>query len=252
MEVDWITFILEIINFLVLIWILQRFLYKPVLAVINRRQTEINNTVQEAKQLREEAERLQEQYENRLAEWNKEKQAARLVLNQEIEALRTKRLEEVRAELESERQKAEIVAERRLGEQQEQAEVTALYQGASFTSRLLEQLAGPEQEQRLIERFLDDLGKISAGLRHTIQASITPANNTIHIASAYPLPPVVCDKLESRLKTIINKSFEVSYTQDKELIAGLRVTIGAFVLQANLKDELQSFARFAHDSNQYE
>ena len=252
MEVDWTTFILEIINFLVLIWILQRFLYKPVLAVINRRQTEINSTVQEARQLREEAEQLQAQYENRLAEWNDEKQTVRLSLNQEIEALRTKRLEEVRAELDSERQKAEIVAERRQTEQQQHAEVAALYQGARFTAKLLEQLAGPELEQRLVDRFLDDLAKIPAGQQHTIQASITPSSNEILITSAYPLPPVVCDKLESLLKKIIEKNFEISYSQDKELIAGLRVTIGAFVLQANLKDELQSFARFAHDNNPYE
>ena len=38
MELSWSTFFLEIINFLVLVWILKRFLYKPVMDVIARRR----------------------------------------------------------------------------------------------------------------------------------------------------------------------------------------------------------------------
>ena len=44
MELDWTTFILELINFLVLIWLLNRFLYKPVMKVIAQRKTTIQKT----------------------------------------------------------------------------------------------------------------------------------------------------------------------------------------------------------------
>ena len=37
MELDWSTFALEIINFLALLWILKRFLYRPILAVVAER-----------------------------------------------------------------------------------------------------------------------------------------------------------------------------------------------------------------------
>lgn len=252
MQLDWTTFIFEIINFLVLIWILQHFLYKPVLAVIARRQAEINDTLQQAQQLQAEAEQLQTQYKNRLAEWEDEKQAARQSLNQEIESHRAKKLEEVRAELDDERQKAEIIAARKLGEQQQQAEVTALYQASRFTAGLLKQLAGPDVEQRLITRFIDDLAKLPEHQQHPIQASMGVATNEVLIASAYPLAQSVCDQLESLLKKLVGQKLKIKYRQDEELIAGLRVTMGAFVLQANLKDELQSFARFAHDDSENE
>jgi F-type H+-transporting ATPase subunit b len=67
MELNWSTFVLEIINFLVLVWILQRLLYKPVLAVIARRRAGIEKTLADAKHLQAEAERLKAQYESRLA-----------------------------------------------------------------------------------------------------------------------------------------------------------------------------------------
>ena len=52
MELNWSTFILEIINFLVLIWILKRFLYKPVLDVIARRRAGIEKTLSDAREMR--------------------------------------------------------------------------------------------------------------------------------------------------------------------------------------------------------
>ena len=77
MELNWTTVILEIINFLVLVWILKRFLYRPVLQVIEERRARIEATLAEAKEQQEAAERLQPQYENRLAEWQRDKQTAR-------------------------------------------------------------------------------------------------------------------------------------------------------------------------------
>ena len=53
MEFDITTFLLEIVNFLILIWILQRLFYKPVLAVINRRKQHIDQTLSEAQKLQQ-------------------------------------------------------------------------------------------------------------------------------------------------------------------------------------------------------
>ena len=72
MELNWSTFALEIINFLVLVWILKRFFYQPVLEVIARRRAGIEKTRTEALQLQDEAQALRSQYENRLTEWDKE------------------------------------------------------------------------------------------------------------------------------------------------------------------------------------
>ncbi len=41
-------------------------------------------------------------------------------------------------------------------------------------------------------------------------------------------------------------SAPVFYEQDAKLLAGLNITIGAWVLQLNVRDELQGFMEFAH------
>ena len=72
MELDWTTFVLELFNFVVLIWILKRFLYQPVLDVIERRRLNIENTLAEADNRQREANALREQYEQRLADWEQD------------------------------------------------------------------------------------------------------------------------------------------------------------------------------------
>ena len=55
MELSWSTFALEIVNFLVLVWILKHFLYKPVMDVIARRRADIESTLADAKTAQDEA-----------------------------------------------------------------------------------------------------------------------------------------------------------------------------------------------------
>ena len=69
MELNWSTFLLEIINFLVLVWILKRFLYRPVLAVLEKRREEIAQSLNEANNHHTQAIELEQQYKKRLEDW---------------------------------------------------------------------------------------------------------------------------------------------------------------------------------------
>ena len=113
MELSWSTFLLEIINFLVLVWILKRFLYRPVLDVIARRRAGIEGQLADARQLHDEAEALKAEYENRLAERDRERQQARDVLARELDEERARQLAALQAELVQEREKAEVADSRR-------------------------------------------------------------------------------------------------------------------------------------------
>ena len=85
MELNWSTFILEIINFVILVWLLKHFFYKPVMNIIEKRKQNIEDTLAKAETVRTDAESLKSQYENRLEDWEKEKAAARLELHKDIE-----------------------------------------------------------------------------------------------------------------------------------------------------------------------
>ena len=106
MEFSWVTFLLEAINFLVLVWLLKRLFYAPVKRTIAKRQAAIEQTLQDAKEARREADELKSRYDGRLRDWETEKLEKREELAKELSAERERRMHELEALLAEERQKA--------------------------------------------------------------------------------------------------------------------------------------------------
>ncbi|MCG6899914.1 MAG: F0F1 ATP synthase subunit delta [Gammaproteobacteria bacterium] len=248
MELNWSTFLLEIINFLVLVWILKHFFYKPVLDVIARRRQGIEKTLDEARTLREDAEALSTQYKNRLADWEKERQAAHATLDKEISTERARRMESLQNTLAEEQNKARVLEQRRLETSRLQAEAAALHQGAQFSARLLSAVAGPELEQRLLALLLKELTALPPERLNTLRAAAEKTADQVLVSSAYPLDRDTRQSLERTLGEALAVTAPVHYEQNQELLAGLRITVGSWVLRANLQDELQAFSELARES----
>lgn len=249
MELNWSTFVLEIINFLVLVWILKRFLYQPVLAVVAKRRAGIEQSLKEAQSARAQAGELQEQYENRLAAWEREKQAARETLRHEIDTERTRLLDGLKASLEQERERARVADERRLGDALHRNEQAALRQGAEFAARLVSRLAGPDLEARLLALVLEELEELAPERREALRETVAGKNRVIVVASAYPIDAKRRADLKAALVAVFGESAEPAFQQDPSLIAGLRIVSGPWSMQANLQDELKSFAESAYESS---
>lgn len=250
MELSWSTFLLEGINFLILVWILQRLFYKPVLAVIASRRAGIEKTLADAKAMQEGAEALKSQYQSRLTEWEQEREDARKALYLEIDVERQRRLAELSDRLDQEREKARVTEQRRLEKIQRQAEQSALAQAARFAARLLSPLAGRELEVRLLDLLVAELAALTDERREAFaQAARMNTLEKVVVASAYPLDQRQRTRLEQALRTrfAIQAAFE--YRQDSELLAGLRISLGPWVLHANLHDDLAAFAQFSHGSS---
>ena len=248
MELNWSTFILEIINFLVLVWILKRFFYRPVLNVIARRRAGIEQSLADAKTLRHDAEALQVRYRGRLTDWEQERQQAREQLAQEIEAERAQRLAALQSELEQEREKSQVAEARRQADAMHKAEETALIQAARFASRVLGQVTSPELEEKLLDLVIDELPQLPAEQIAALRNNRGQTPETIVVASAFPLSDSQRQKLRKALIATTGSDLPLHFEQDAEILAGVRITIGPWVLGANLQDELKSFAELAHDT----
>ena len=250
MELNWSTFALEILNFLVLIWILKRFLYQPVLDVIARRRADIERSLAEARALHEEAEELEARYQARLAEWDQERRQAREQLGHEIEAERADRLAALQTELAQEKEKAAVAEARRQADARRKMEETALVQAARFASRLLAGLASEQMEERLLERVVEELSQLPEERVAALRNSWGRPDASAVVASAFPLADSQRDKLREALAALAGEPLAVRFEQDESLMAGIQVTLGAWILAANLRDELRGLTEFA-DGEQY-
>ena len=236
------TFVLELINFLVLIWILNRFLYRPVMNVIAQRKAAIQKTLSDAEVTRSAAQALQIQYENRLTEWEQEREKARAQLHEEVNSERTRLLQDLRNDLMREREKAAAVDQRRMKDFMQQAETTAIVQGRTFASRLLSRVAQPELERRIVDMVMQDLPHLPDSQTQNIRADPGTAALSINITSAYPLDKAQREALCQSCRALIGREVTCEFLEDRNLIAGVRISVGSWVLRANVEDELSFFA----------
>lgn len=243
MQFDWTTFALEIINFLVLLWILKRLLYKPVLGMLDARQQRISNQVLQAEEMHQEAEKLKVQYEGRITDWQTEQENMRLNLAQELARERIKQLAELKQSLADESVKERAREKALLALQEEQLTTQAKDQAYAATTAMLKRLATQEMTASIARVFEQDLFNLPEKERQLLSDSIVKYTNDGHleIASAHPLDAFTQKRITSALSKVIPQAQSFSFIEKPELIAGLRISIGAHLLQVNLEDELAFF-----------
>lgn len=147
------------INFAVLLWVLHKFLYKPLLGAIAAREQEIEGSLRKAREDREEADRLRREFESQIA--NAQREAHEIInkatkaatsAKEQIEAeTRTKTAEMLEnAQKTIEREKTKAIAELR-------EEVASL--AVAVAGKVIEKNLDTTEQKRLAERFVAEVGK---------------------------------------------------------------------------------------------
>ena len=160
---------------------------------------------------------------------------------------RARKIAELQTRLEQEREKAHVAEARRQADARRRIEEAALAQGARFATRLLEQASGPDIEARLAELVIAELGRLPAEHIAALRNHYGETPEDIVVTSAFPLPDDQRQRLAKALAAITGTNVPVRFTQDSELLAGVRIAIGDRVLGTNVRDELEGFAELAHD-----
>lgn len=247
MQLDWSTLVLEMINFMVLVWLLQRFLYRPVLKVVAARKAAIDEAAQRARDTQAAARELQAQYEARLQNWEHERAQAREALMQELKRERERALATLNESLQQERRKAEVLEARRRADDSARVEHQAVEQALGFVRRLLAGLAGPEVESKLLQLAIEELRKLPAERLQSLRDALHTSSEPPIVSSAYPMAAAPRAALTQALATVMDGARELRFREDASLLAGVRVSVGPWILQANLGEELNLFGAAGGD-----
>ena len=243
MQFDWTTFILEILNFLVLLWILQRLIYRPVLAALDARQHGIEAQRDQAESLRREAEALKAQYQARLSTWQQERETALHALDDELSTLRMQAIEEVKQLKSDEEAKWRARDEALASDQQSVLLREAIRHAYAQSAAMLERLASPALTHGIVELLLEDLQTLDEEQQSALGKAVTRliSSKDVQIVTAHPLTQFHVDALTKVLRVVTKSDLSPTVHEDDSLIAGLRVTLGEYQLHANLADELAFF-----------
>ena len=242
---SWSTFFVESINFLILVWLLTRFLYQPITRAVAARERHIADELKRAADAQTKAEELTRRYESRLADWEGEKQKLREEFEASFAAERARKESDLRAALErdAQRMRATQAAEAR----QEQLRMwrRASSDAAKFGARLLSRFASAELERRMIDATIDDLRGLAEDGRSGLARGLN--GKPVTISTRFPVSVRERDALEAALRNVIVMKNDVVFKEDEALVSGIRIDLGNAVIEANVGAELRWFAQAEND-----
>src|ERR1035438_10738701 len=96
MLIDWFTVLAQVVNFLILVWLLKRFLYRPILDAIDAREKRIAKELADADAKKTEAQKERDEFEQKNQECDQQRAALLSKATDEAQAEREWLLDEAR------------------------------------------------------------------------------------------------------------------------------------------------------------
>lgn len=234
MQIDWLTAGAQAVNFLVLVFLLQHFLYRPVQEAMARREKRIAERLHEAVEREQVAQRKAEDFERRTADIAARREEL-LAEAQEAAALRRRELlERARAEVEQAegRWRRELRREQHefLGEMRR--EIAAVAQ--SVARRALADLAGAGLEQQMLGKLLDAV----VALGDEPRSALARATGGLTVHTAFALDSAQRARTTRALHEHLGREVAVHYAEDETLVCGIALEGGGQRLGWSLADHL--------------
>ncbi len=242
MIIDWYTIIFQIINFMILVFLLRRFLYGPVIRAMDEREQKIVQREEVAQDKKEEAEQEQQHY--RLKTEELEEKEEEIIENARAEAVKEKRglLDQARQEVDEtrrrwqesfEREKETFTAElrRRIG-----------HQACTVARRCLQDLADARLEELIWAMFLKKLNRLPDQDRSELKKALEAGEDEITLHSAFETGPGRVEEFKEILRDLVpaaGDNLNLDAVTDPGLICGLELDAGGYRVAWNIDSYLQ-------------
>jgi F-type H+-transporting ATPase subunit b len=243
MAFSWSTFALQIINFLVLVWLLKRFLFTPVSAIVARRKAEIARAQAQAEAARQSAEQAQREFDRRRAEIEAQRQALSEQMRAELANERTKMIEAAQAETDQLRSAMLKQIQEELENTARAVSERAVAIAVQLAERLLQQCAAPVLDELFLERLLNYLDGLTTAERAALLDQSGPDHESLAVTTAAPLDSEAEARWRATLSKHLGASPPITFGIDKNLIAGTELKFPLAVLRFSWRHALREAQR---------
>jgi F-type H+-transporting ATPase subunit b len=222
-QIDYFTTIAQIINFLILIYLLRRFMYKPIIKLMDEREQKIISQFKEAEQKKKDAEKEAESHLKLMQELSEKRMVMNAKAAEEAQILQNDLMEKVRNNVETSRinwnkaflrQKESLLADlsRHAG-----------YEIYAIVRRTLQDLADEDLENQIINTFIKRLRDMDAFEKEKFSEFYKTSIQQITVRSTFEIPEVIRRKIREIVDDQIGVGVKMQYEIAPELICGVEM-----------------------------
>lgn len=236
MEISWFEIIAQIINFFVLLFILQKLFYKPVTKAMADRQERIVKAEKEAEIKTSEAEKLIKDYHNKIANIESERKSI-------LDKSRKEALDNKDDLLKKYKQEADIKRKSFLNEVEEEKESfiknLRLELGESavkIASKILNTISSKELDEEVFNSFINDLKDIK---RNIPNRDLLDEKTHVNLYSSQELSDDNKKEIKLTLQETIPQIENISYEVNKDLVLGYELNLETYTIHNSIKNYLK-------------
>jgi F-type H+-transporting ATPase subunit b len=243
MLIDWFTVGAQALNFIILVWLLKRFLYKPILNAVDAREKRIAAELADADAKKAEAQKECDDYRHKNEEFDQQRAALLSKVTDEAKAERQRLLDDARRAadaLSAKRQEALRSDAQNLNQairRRTQQEVFAIARKA------LTDLATASLEERMTEAFIRRLRTIDGKANEIIAAALKTASEPAVVRSAFDLAEAQRGAIQKALNETFSAEVPARFETAPDLISGIELTTNGQKIAWSLADYLASLEK---------
>ena len=243
MLIDWFTVGAQALNFLILVWLMKRFLYKPILNAIDTREKLIAAELADAAAKKAEAQKDRDEFQHKNEEFDQQRAALMSKATDEAKAERQRLLDEARKAadvLSAKRQEALRRDAKNLNQaiaRRTQEEVFAI------TRKALTDLATTSLEERMGEVFTRRLREMDGKAKETLEAALKTTREPTVVSSAFDLPPEERAKIQNAINETFSADVHLRFETAPNLVGGIELSANGQKVAWSIADYLASLTK---------
>jgi len=239
MLIDWFTVSAQAVNFLVLVWLLKRFLYKPILDAIAAREKNIADQLASAATKKAEAQKEQDDFKQKNDAFDKQKAELMSNAKKEADASRDRLLKEAQTEadaLRSKRKEALKNEEHDLNQEIIQRTKQEIF---AIAAKALHDLADVSLEEHMCAVFIKHLQSLTDEEKHTLAFAFQAYSPSTLITSAFALSPAQQEAIKTAVREISGTDKDkLQFKVVPELVSGIELSVSGHKLAWSIADYL--------------
>ncbi|MEO8280882.1 MAG: F0F1 ATP synthase subunit delta [Ideonella sp.] len=243
MLIDWFTVGAQALNFVILAWLMKRFLYKPILDAIDARERRIATELAAAAQKKAEAEHQRDEFQKKNDDFDQQRAALLKKATDEAGAERQKLLDGARQAadaLAAKRQQSLANEAKALLQTLRQRAQTEVY---AIARQALTDLAGVSLEASACAVFIARLEGLEGQPRDALAAALSGAKDAVRVRSAFELPDTQRRAIHKAIVERFGVEPELRYETEPSLVAGIELIAQGQKFAWTIDDYLASLER---------
>jgi F-type H+-transporting ATPase subunit b len=224
MLIDWFTVGAQVVNFLILVWLLKRFLYKPIIAAIDAREKRIVDEHADADAKRAEAVKEQGDFENRNKAFNGERDPLLAKAAGEAKAEGARLLDQARKEADALRANQENALRNERTVLSHEITRLASEEVFGIARKTLADLATASLEERMAAAFTRCLRAMDGKAKEALATALKAPPEPALIRSAFDLPADQRAVIQNALNESFSAEIPLRFETAAEVVCGIELT----------------------------